>query len=133
MRKAMIFAVAALAILMPWIARNMITLHAFIPFSTGGGAVLWGANNPVVFSRWGYGWINPEKLPGWESVKNLGDTGTDKAMTAYALKYLISVPFPVLLRAELAKLAHFFGYGDSIEDNAPILLLAVVILRRVTQ
>jgi 4-amino-4-deoxy-L-arabinose transferase-like glycosyltransferase len=56
----------ALAILVPWTARNFLLFHSFIPFETGGGDVLLGSYNRLVASDplyYGY-WVYPtSELP----------------------------------------------------------------------
>jgi hypothetical protein len=131
LRKAIVFIAAMCSILLPWVVRNAITFHAFIPFSTGSGRVLWGANNPVVFSRWGYGWISPSDLPYRDKFEGLGEVEADRTLNMLALDYLQRVPFSVLLQAELAKISSFIGaYNAQVKDNFPLLLLALAALWR---
>jgi 4-amino-4-deoxy-L-arabinose transferase-like glycosyltransferase/glycosyltransferase involved in cell wall biosynthesis len=46
--RALVIPVLAALLLTPWIVRNRIVMHAFIPFSTGGGSLLLQANNRQV-------------------------------------------------------------------------------------
>lgn len=59
----------AVATLVPWMVRNAVVFHEFLPFGTGGGDVLLGGNNRVVATDpayYGY-WVFPtSSLPEYQ-------------------------------------------------------------------
>lgn len=134
-------AMGALLLIIPWTLRNWITLGRLIPFSSGSGAVLWGADNPVSFgvdpAKTPSGlWLEPEKLPDWSRFQALDEFARDSAETRAALDFLHSVPLPKLVQTELIKVANLHGYSDVWYDAVAmglcmlsVLALALLALR----
>jgi len=48
LRHFIVMLVAFLLVLAPWLIRNQIVSHNFVPMTTNGGRVLWGGNYPLV-------------------------------------------------------------------------------------
>ncbi|MEA2626720.1 MAG: hypothetical protein QOD06_2765 [Candidatus Binatota bacterium] len=55
------FALTAAAVLVPWMLRNAYQLDSFVPLSTGGGEVLYGAHNEKTFG-------SPEWMGDWAGM-----------------------------------------------------------------
>lgn len=93
------FAVGAALIIGAWTFRNALMLNAFVPFSTSGGAVLYGANNA-------YAW---EVAPGYWMLEDhalfddLPEPERDRALSRAALDYLRQQDLERLLNIALTK------------------------------
>jgi hypothetical protein len=83
----------------PWWLRNYLALHAWVPFSTGVGDVMWGANNDMVQGNW----LNPRLLPGWEHLKTLSEAARNQAEIGLALDWIRAQPPVELARLVLWK------------------------------
>jgi 4-amino-4-deoxy-L-arabinose transferase-like glycosyltransferase len=127
-----VFGLGAALLLIPWAARNYAVFQAFVPFSTGSGAVLLGASNPVTFGledapddlfypfegamSW---WLPPHRIPShahiYASITDPGDeVEVDRAEQRAALSFLGSVPRDLLLRMVSLRVATlFWDYGLS--------------------
>lgn len=125
-RAALRFALPALCIVGLWAARNAVVMRAFVPFSTGNGSVLWGANNPLKFAEARGDWINPPHLPDWDSIKDLPEVELDHAQTRLALDYVRTVTLPVLAIEGVAKAWALWGGFEEGYSTWTIKLCAVV-------
>lgn len=121
-----------LLLLTPWAVRNTIVLGTFAPFSTGSGAVLWGANNPATFGIDPPGppsgaWVNPRELPDWNDFARLPEVEQDRAFRQAAIDFLRTTSLPQHARALGAKLGGLFGLSRMLSPaTAPVRLLCSV-------
>jgi hypothetical protein len=128
------FVVGMLVVLMPWIARNAIEMKAFIPLSTGGGQVLLGANNDLMYAAARDGlpvaeWVDPSTyLPEWETIWELGEIGQDKAATRAAIEYAGKQSPDLLFNVLRARVANFFGRLDPLETMLPVYVFLIGVL-----
>ena len=71
-RDLVVIVVTALLCCVPWTLRNAVVLDAFVPMTTGGGAVFWGGNNRLVLEdpdgRYRGGWVPITLIPDWEEI-----------------------------------------------------------------
>lgn len=114
----------AVVVFMPWIARNAVTLHAFIPFSTGSGHVLRGANNE--FNPPG-AWQWAITFPDWPHFAGLDEVAQDRGLTRAALDFLRTQTIPELLARAQAKLIYLFSSPTGI---GALLVMTATLLRR---
>jgi hypothetical protein len=122
----------ALAVMLVWWVRNAIVLQAFVPFSTGGGAVFYGANNPIVYADKSGAWLNTPFLPGYKRYQALDEVSADRAMTQDALRVILSTPFTTLVEIGVRKLQllMYGGYETRLLALALFTLLAWARLSR---
>ena len=77
--------VTALLCCVPWTLRNAVVLDAFVPMTTGGGAVFWGGNNRLVLEdpkgRSRGGWVPITSVPEWEEVLRSTDGTMRETLT----------------------------------------------------
>ncbi|MCC7451443.1 MAG: hypothetical protein IT324_28805 [Anaerolineae bacterium] len=130
-RRRLLFIGLMVIVCVPWIIRNVLEMHTFIPFSTGTGYVLLGANNPQVYAAtwrgWPSGsWINDHTA----EVQTIGlnEVGQDREATRRALDYARSQTPTVLLNVALARLANFCGAYDPVWALPPLLVSLVAII-----
>lgn len=96
-------------VLTPWIARNAVTLHVFIPFSTGSGHVLYGANNPYHPPG---SWQWAITFPDWPQFAGLDEVAQDRALTRAALTFLrTQTPGELIERARQKLITLSGGWG----------------------
>jgi hypothetical protein len=128
------FTVGVLIVLMPWIVRNAIEMKAFIPLSTGGGQVLLGANNDLMYDAARDGlpvaeWVDPSTyLPEWKTIWELGEIGQDKAATRAAIEYAGKQSPDLLFNVLRARMANFFGRLDPLQTTLSIYVFLGVVL-----
>jgi 4-amino-4-deoxy-L-arabinose transferase-like glycosyltransferase len=113
-RTAALLAAVALVIL-PWAVRNEMRFGAFVPFTTHGGMTFYQGNNRVVAQESPYhGTVAPlEALPGWNTLKGMGEVERDREAWRLGKEYVRSHP---ALAAKMAgwRLARFFRFtGDA--------------------
>ena len=105
----MLFALGCAAVYSPWIIRNAITMHRFIPLATEGGESLLGANNPYVLEGPVYYglWIPPLSIPEYrERLKSVRDeVERSRIQSQIAIDYLKNHPgaAPVLAVRKLLR------------------------------
>ena len=98
----MLLAFGCAVIYSPWIIRNAVTMHRFIPLATEGGETLLGANNPYVLENPAYYglWISPLRIA--EYTKRLkpvrDEVERSRIQSRIAIDYLKNHPgaVPVL-------------------------------------
>jgi hypothetical protein len=122
MRRLATFLLPVLIIVSLWTWRNYRVFGVFVPFSTGSGAVLWGGNNPVAFAQARGDWINPDRLPDWPQFIGLDEVSQDRALTARALAYLYTVPLPMLVINEAAKVSALWGIFEGTRMKWPVIM-----------
>ncbi|MEP7288320.1 MAG: hypothetical protein ABI947_21425 [Chloroflexota bacterium] len=130
-RRWLVLALGVLIILSPWVTYNTVRLGRFIPFSTGSGDVLWGANNPVSFGIDPAGaptglWIEPAKLANWGNLQPLDEFKRDQAATRQALAFLRTVSIPRLVWAEVVKVANLYGWSEVWYNTLNTMLFLVL-------
>ena len=103
--------VAFFIVLSPWVIRNYIVFHSFIPMTNLSGIVFYQGNNKYVFNEGHGSWLSQEVL--WDKsnrsclnrteleVKNMGFRD--------GLKFLKTLTFTELIQHELYKLRYAFG------------------------
>ena len=113
-RRTLLLALAiptlAVVTLVPWTLRNYATLHAFLPFGTGGGDVLLGSNNRVVATDpvyYGY-WVFPTSdLPEYHDQLTGPDNEVvrDRVEKRLAVSWLLEHPgrWPYLLLSKVRR------------------------------
>jgi hypothetical protein len=99
-------AIGCALIFAPWIVRNWLTFGAFIALSTGGGHVLYGANNPY-YPPGSWQWAI--RFPNWHEYAALDEVSQDRALSQVALNYLRTQSPIQLLERGTAKLRTLAG------------------------
>ncbi len=138
---ALLIPIVSVVTLLPWTLRNYAVLHAFVPFSTGGGDVLLGGNNRVVASDpkyYGY-WVFPTSfLPEYhEQITTAGnEVKRDRIERRLAAQWLKDNPdkWWYLLHSKLQRSLTPFLQPDSpaifrwgmLLSWGPLLILAGV-------
>lgn len=131
-RRWWVFGAAIALLLVPWIVRNAIEMNEFIPFSTGGGAVIYGANNSAAFASAPGHWINPGFLPIWETVSKMGEVAQDRYLTSEALSFLRTQDIPTLISVAVTKISRLFINNPNPYPLLPfIVLVPLIIFRRI--
>lgn len=120
------FALPLLCIVGVWTARNAVVMRAFVPFSTGAGAVAWGANNPIEYANALGSWNNGPDLPYWNEIKDLPEVERDRAQTRLALDYVRSVPPALVAVNVVAKEMNQWGFFEEPTTKLPVLLFVAV-------
>ena len=105
-----------------WTARNYTIFNAFVPFSTGSGVVLYGANNPKIFSYAPGVWENPIYLEDYELFKDLPELQQDRAFQSAALEFLRGLDISYLIFALIFKVLAFFGFYDALVWKINLLM-----------
>ena len=111
-----------LVIFLPWVIRNFMLYHAFIPLTTSNGVNLYGGNNPQADG--GYVLSDPYVLPGMNEVES------DLAYLDRALSWIRSNPTDFLSLLP-AKAAHFFwplAFGTSETLDVPVWLFGLLMI-----
>jgi 4-amino-4-deoxy-L-arabinose transferase-like glycosyltransferase len=102
-------------VVLPWTLRNAVSLHAFVPITTGGGRSLLDANNAVV-------WNDPDLRGGATGIlttepwatrfRGLSEVEVDRRAGREAVAFLVSHvgDWP---RMALAKLARFWRWNSA--------------------
>lgn len=126
-RRWFAFGAGMALLLLPWIARNFIDMGAFIPFSTGGGLVLYGSNNAVGYAEatgyytyWG-------DQPLLEQVKTLSEVEQDRVLTDAALAFIRSQSPIKLAQMAAAKISVLLASNFLVFVVFPLALMAVLI------
>lgn len=120
-KRAGIIPLMAGLLLLPWIVRNALVMHAFIPLSTGGGSMLLQANNRIVVSDpryYGYAiWDTdlPEYAPQLRAAND--EIKRDALARQFAVRWLRANPdkWFYLLRGKLLRLwtPQYYGLKSS--------------------
>ncbi len=76
-------AALALAMMLPWWARNWLVFHQFVPLTTAAGLSLWVGNNPDATGNW---------LPYPQSLQGLGEIAYAKAAGDLAWQWIVQHP-----------------------------------------
>lgn len=92
-----------------WTYRNYTVFQAFVPFSTGSGQVLYGANNAIAFRYAPGAWWMFTDLPGKERFVNLPELEQDRALHQAVLDYLRHEDFREVIAALFFKVLAFCG------------------------
>ncbi len=108
LREAALVAVALVAALAPWTARNLAVTGAFVPLTTGGGAALWDGNNPLVATdpRWRGGAVSLREVePYAGEFAGMSELEIDRHAARRAAAFLAADPgrVPGLVAAKLAR------------------------------
>lgn len=104
------------ASLTPWIMRNTLVMHGFIPLTTSNGSNLYGGNNSQADG--GYVSSEPYVLP------NMIETDSDDLLTQRAIDWITSHPldFVKLLPAKAGRFFWPLSFGTSGYVAAPALV-----------
>ena len=89
-RGAIAFALAALLVWLPWPIRNYARLHAFVPFSTLGGATTWAGTQPGEIVGPAFEWMSQHT--------DLGEVALDRHYFALARAEVRSRPWQAAMR-----------------------------------
>lgn len=142
-RRAVAIPFLAAALLAPWIVRNLLVMHAFIPFSTGGGSLLLQANNRQVIedpSYAGYAVFDfclPEYAKPITSVND--ELKRDAIAKRFAIQWLRANPdkWFYLVRSKFVRLwrpeytgVHFHGLAWTlmVSYGAALVAFALTVL-----
>jgi 4-amino-4-deoxy-L-arabinose transferase-like glycosyltransferase len=127
-RRALVIPVLAALLIAPWLIRNLIVMHAFIPFSTGGGSLLLQANNRQVIedpSYSGYA-VFDYCLPEYAGpIRAANDeVKRDAIAKKFAVQWLKANPdkWFYLLRSKFLRLWRVEYSGDRFHKLALILV-----------
>lgn len=94
-----------------WALRNYLVLGSFIPFSTGSGTVLLGANNPVAWASASGQWLDDVQYSGYQQFAGLPEVAWDRAQQRAAIDFVLSQPVMSWAATALAKLRLLFETG----------------------
>lgn len=115
-----------LAIWLPWVVRNAVTMDAFVPTSTEAGVILWQGNSPgATGGTRGYvDAIDFDDLPG---VERLNEIEQERAYREAALDWISQNPERVVILAP-RKLANMFRptYSGASAFNTVVTLATYV-------
>lgn len=107
--------VLAVATVVPWTIRNAVTLHAFVPTTTGAGLGLAGTYNATVYAdhvnqgEWIQPWDDPKDDQILLSIKNPTEVSVDSAYRHASLTFIENHPsFP--FRVALWNTERLFGF-----------------------
>ncbi len=131
-------ATVAAATIMPWVVRNAVRLHAFVPATTHGGYTLLLGNNSVFYDRVVSGrhrvW-DGKSLQEWqgrlqermktEGVLHGGEPAVDRWMYGEALREMRNRP-DMAWRAGILRWQRFWAVLPTNRDNLPGVLTAAV-------
>ncbi|MDR7545145.1 MAG: glycosyltransferase family 39 protein [Armatimonadota bacterium] len=120
---------AAVAVLMPWVARNYMVFHAVIPVQGNGGVVFWAANNPQADGgliwpsqqTWRSGSPPDDGRYGWRALSLAEE---NRVYVQAALRWIRSHPAD-FGRLVLKKLARLYGFSRA-EDGRGLRVPPVV-------
>ena len=109
--------VAAVLLISPWLARNYIEFHKFIPVRGTFGIEFYQGNNPQGAVRMTAQSVHPMTSEAQNTrYKELGESAYSSMLTSEALDYIESNPGTTLLRT--ARRFLLFWYGDVFDDYA---------------
>ena len=127
-RRAIVIPALAALLIAPWLIRNLMVMHAFIPFSTGGGSLLLQANNRQVIedpSYYGYA-VFDYCLPEYAGpIRGANDeVKRDAIAKKFAVQWLRANPdkWFYLLRSKFLRLWRVEYSGDRFHKLALILV-----------
>jgi len=117
-RQLLMMALGVTLVVAPWTIRNAISLHAFVPVTTGGGRALLDGNNPEV-------WRDPQQRGGANSTYRLepwasrfrgkSESEVDGLARADALAFLAAhaAEWPAMAGAKLARFWRLTAEGGN--------------------
>lgn len=112
-------------VMLPWALHNLIVLGAFVPMTTGGGMVLYGAH---VLSNGD--WHNPMRDTVWEIVGKMNEVEQDKALTQLTIAHLRQQSPLTLISAAINRFRHLVTNGNTFVEIIALSLLLRRLLRR---
>jgi 4-amino-4-deoxy-L-arabinose transferase-like glycosyltransferase len=115
--RAAVFAAVSVLIMSPWVIRNAVVFHTFIPTMSTPGFVLWFGHNPAATGSQHYDWegsIQPDLRRDLSAVpfNNNYEVELDKVYKRYAIAYIRTHPKRELELA-LRKLRLFFLFDPA--------------------
>lgn len=111
---ATIGGLVAVLMISPWLVRNAVVLHAFVPMRSDGGAALWEGNNPVGCIRETKESVEPHN--GVEELRRyerLGDVEYSRHSFHKAVEYIHAHPRITLVR--IAERAYVIWFTDATD------------------
>ena len=97
-----------------WALRNYLVLGSFVPFSTGSGAVLLGANNPIAWGNAEGQWLGDDLYSGYREFDGLPEVDWDRAQQRAAIEFVLSQPIMSWFQIGFAKLRLLFAIAADI-------------------
>lgn len=122
-RLSMIASAAALVALvtLPWVTRNYLVFRAFIPSTTMGGAVLFGAYNQRVLNEPALhgDWVSPCEVPGAGWTCGLDEVSRDAAWRALGLAFIREhlADLPQMVWWRFIKFWHLYPFTHGFPAN----------------
>ncbi len=130
----MIASAAALVALvtLPWVMRNYFVFRSFIPSTTMGGAVLFGAYNERVLNEPALrgDWVSPCEVPGAGWTCGLDEVSRDAAWRALAVVFVRDhlADLPLMVWWRFIKFWHLYPFTHGFPANVGFWYYAAVAL-----
>jgi len=108
---ALVIGIGAGIFLAIWIAYNVDHLNTFVPSTTMGGTVFFGAHNDDTWSRSPGSWGNPPRILGHEryaSLMEMGEVKMDRELYRLGFSWLEQQPISRILQLEVYKLGRLW-------------------------
>ncbi|MCX6031268.1 MAG: glycosyltransferase family 39 protein [Chloroflexi bacterium] len=121
LRPLLLAALAALAVVSPWIIRNYHVFGKLIPSTTMGGAVLFGSNNARVLAEPALhgDWVAPCEIPGAGWSCALDEVGRDAAWQQLGVQFIREhlSDLPRLVWWRIVKFWHLYPFTHGFPEN----------------
>lgn len=105
----------------PWVIRNYLVFRSFIPSTTMGGAVLFGANNERILNEPALhgDWVSPCEVPGAGWTCGLDEVSRDAAWRALGLAFIREhlADLPVMVWWRFVKFWHLYPFAHGFPAN----------------
>lgn len=117
---------------LPWVIRNYLVFRSFIPSTTMGGAVLFGAYNERVLNEPALrgDWVSPCEVPGAGWTCGLDELARDAAWRALGLAFIRThlADLPALFWWRFVKFWHLYPFAHGFPANIGFWYYAAVTL-----
>ena len=124
-RHFLILIIGMVCVITPWAIRNYTVFNTFVPFSTGSGQVLSGANNPTTFSTAPGTWLSYT----WEdSPPSLSEVEDDKFRRNRTIEYLRSLDLRDLFASIFLKMFSLIGIYDNYRWSISVFINFAILM-----